>query len=350
MENSVRLSILKKYWFPICSSKEIKVNRPQRVYLFNLPLLIWKTKQSKFNCLEDRCPHRGFPLSKGKIDSNNHIQCPYHGWTFDDLGHCSSIPAEGKINCKSNICIQAFSIKESEGLLWVKAHDFNSEYTKDFLPPSFKSDRIKGLRFSFKQQEIEASFQEVVENFMDSAHTPFVHNGLIRRRSEPRLRRVQIEKKFDSVKLFHEPTDEKVGVFNKYFNPHDEPIMHTDSFKLPGVIEVQYMYGKTEVFKSYIYCVFRKENKTTAYIYLGLNFGKANKILSVFLKLLAQIVIWQDLKTLRTLNKNKRYFKDQKDIFLKSDLGLKYVSEIVKNFMSDVKDTDEKQDTIKLWV
>lgn len=350
MENLLSRSALKKYWFPICSANEIKINKPKRVYLFNIPLIIWKTKQKKISCLEDRCPHRGFPLSKGKIDINNRIQCPYHGWTFDESGHCHSIPAEGKKDCNLKICIQAFSIKASEGLLWVKAYDFGNDHKNELSLPNFSSDRLKGFRFSFAKQEFAASFQEVVENFMDSAHTPFVHNGLIRKHSEPRLRRVQIEKKWDSINFFHEATDEKIGILNKYLNPKGELIVHTDAFKLPGTIEVQYMYGKREVFKSYIYCVSRKDNKTTVYIYVGLNFGRMNKILSVFLKYLSKIIIWQDLKILRALNKNKKNFKNQKDIFLKSDLGLRYVSEIIEDFVSNRKNRDEKHETIEMWV
>ena len=54
-------------------------------------------------CLDDTCPHRGAPLSKGwvaKEPRSGHtcVVCPYHGWAFDGEGHLTDVPSaeEGK--------------------------------------------------------------------------------------------------------------------------------------------------------------------------------------------------------------------------------------------------------------
>ena len=47
-------------------------------------------------CLNDICPHRGAPLSLGKVNTvNGHecVVCPYHGWAFDEGGVLRSVPA-----------------------------------------------------------------------------------------------------------------------------------------------------------------------------------------------------------------------------------------------------------------
>ncbi len=36
----------------------------------------------RFFAVNSICPHMGGPLSCGKVE-NGHIQCPWHGWTFD---------------------------------------------------------------------------------------------------------------------------------------------------------------------------------------------------------------------------------------------------------------------------
>lgn len=36
----------------------------------------------KFFAVNSICPHMGGPLSCGKVE-NGHIQCPWHGWTFE---------------------------------------------------------------------------------------------------------------------------------------------------------------------------------------------------------------------------------------------------------------------------
>jgi 3-phenylpropionate/trans-cinnamate dioxygenase ferredoxin subunit len=45
--------------------------------------------------IEDRCPHRDFPLSGGDV-VNGCLECPWHGARFDvRTGHCVSGPSEG---------------------------------------------------------------------------------------------------------------------------------------------------------------------------------------------------------------------------------------------------------------
>ncbi len=45
--------------------------------------------------VEDRCPHRDFPLSGGDV-VDGCLECPWHGARFDlRTGHCAQGPAEG---------------------------------------------------------------------------------------------------------------------------------------------------------------------------------------------------------------------------------------------------------------
>jgi nitrite reductase/ring-hydroxylating ferredoxin subunit len=49
-------------------------------------------------CLDDTCPHRGAPLSKGWLTKEPHsghtcVVCPYHGWAFDGQGHLNDVPS-----------------------------------------------------------------------------------------------------------------------------------------------------------------------------------------------------------------------------------------------------------------
>ena len=43
--------------------------------------------------LEDACPHRKLPLSKGRLKGDA-IECGYHGLTFDGLGKCVAAPTQ----------------------------------------------------------------------------------------------------------------------------------------------------------------------------------------------------------------------------------------------------------------
>ena len=45
-------------------------------------IAIFRTADDQVFALEDRCPHKGGPLSEGIVHGNQ-VTCPLHGWVFD---------------------------------------------------------------------------------------------------------------------------------------------------------------------------------------------------------------------------------------------------------------------------
>ena len=60
------------------------------------PIVFYRNSNGKVTALLDKCPHRGAPLSTGKIVDNN-IQCGYHGFKFDIEGKCIWLPGQSVI-------------------------------------------------------------------------------------------------------------------------------------------------------------------------------------------------------------------------------------------------------------
>ena len=85
---------LKNYWYAAGTSKDVGVKKPIKRIIFNIPIVLWRTKDAKLSALLDRCAHRNAPLSAGRIRDCG-IVCPYHGWVFGQNGQCSNIPSEG---------------------------------------------------------------------------------------------------------------------------------------------------------------------------------------------------------------------------------------------------------------
>ena len=42
---------------------------------------VFRTAQDQVFAIDDRCPHKGGPLSEG-IVHGNHVTCPLHAWVF----------------------------------------------------------------------------------------------------------------------------------------------------------------------------------------------------------------------------------------------------------------------------
>ena len=69
-------------WIAVAPARDIGA-RPQRFVVDGTPVVVFRTGQG-LSALYDQCPHRGAPLSFGRV-SGNGIACAYHGWVFDGL-------------------------------------------------------------------------------------------------------------------------------------------------------------------------------------------------------------------------------------------------------------------------
>ena len=56
-------------------------------------IVIYRKQDGAPAALEDACPHRKLPLSKGTLNEDS-IICGYHGLTFNDKGQCSDSPTQ----------------------------------------------------------------------------------------------------------------------------------------------------------------------------------------------------------------------------------------------------------------
>ncbi|WP_068073424.1 Rieske (2Fe-2S) protein [Novosphingobium lentum] len=80
-------------WWKVARSEEVTSAKPLAVDIGDQPVVLWRDAQGIARALEDRCPHRRAPLSRGCIRDNGWIQCGYHGWSYDgETGRLKDIP------------------------------------------------------------------------------------------------------------------------------------------------------------------------------------------------------------------------------------------------------------------
>jgi vanillate O-demethylase monooxygenase subunit len=56
-------------------------------------MVIWRTKDGEVVAYDDRCSHKRFPLSKGRLMPDGTLECAYHGLRYDTSGKCVMIPS-----------------------------------------------------------------------------------------------------------------------------------------------------------------------------------------------------------------------------------------------------------------
>ena len=156
------------WWWPIAAQGD-DLSQPQAVTLLSRSLVLWQAQDLTVSLLNDRCPHRGAQLSMGQVRGNA-LQCPYHGWRFGVQGHCEHIPSQPDFVPPASTAVQAHQIQSAHGLWWAsldgKAHQ-----------PLPELSTLPGRRLVYGPFDVATSAPRAVENFLDTSHFAFVHEG-----------------------------------------------------------------------------------------------------------------------------------------------------------------------------
>ena len=79
-------------------------------------MVLFRASDGELVALEDRCPHRLLPLSKGKRVGDT-VQCGYHGMTFGRDGKCVRVP--GQDNLPASAYVDTYPVHEAHGIVWI---------------------------------------------------------------------------------------------------------------------------------------------------------------------------------------------------------------------------------------
>ncbi len=163
---------LKNAWYVAAWSDEI-TDELQQIVLLNQKVCMYRDGQGRIAALEDACPHRKLPLSKGRRKGDN-VECGYHGLTFNCTGQCVRAPGKGGI--PSNAKVHAYPVEERYGLVWIwmgnPALADASEIFEipEFGKPDWGMNRGKAL-------EIDCNYLFVTDNLLDPTHVAWVHQS-----------------------------------------------------------------------------------------------------------------------------------------------------------------------------
>ena len=161
------------WWHPVAAAHELG-ETPLAVTLLGDELVLWRDASGAVHAFDDRCPHRGTRLSLGRVqtvDGTSRLECAYHGWQFGGDGRCVHIPAVPSFAPAAPHAACAHAVREAHGLLWVRPSavvDASAERAFDDLP---------ARRVVCGPYDVATSAPRLVENFLDTSHFGFVHEG-----------------------------------------------------------------------------------------------------------------------------------------------------------------------------
>ncbi len=196
-------------WYPLCAIEAL-TNQALAVQLLGQALVLWRGAGGRPVLMHDRCPHRGARLSLGQVHrpglapgqptgcKPEHapahppeppqgqppahppgqapglghqptLACPYHGWRFNAEGRCVLIPALPGFEPPASYQACTFPVAEAHGLLWGCLDPAAGE------PPALP--KLPARHLLMGPFDVAVSAPRVVENFLDTAHFAFVHEG-----------------------------------------------------------------------------------------------------------------------------------------------------------------------------
>jgi len=164
---------LRHGWHPVALSTEVG-DEPVAVRLLGENWVIARLDHT-LAAFADRCPHRLAPLSAGRVEAEE-LVCGYHGWRFVASGECTAVPAlgPGMPAPRRARAVPAWGAAERHGLVWIAPQ----EPVADLI--DLPEEREAGFDTVWlSPTRTTACAGLLADNFLDTAHFPFVHAGTI---------------------------------------------------------------------------------------------------------------------------------------------------------------------------
>lgn len=101
-----------KTWLKVCQLDEIPRLGARVVRHDGTAIAVFRNAEDEVFALEDRCPHKGGPLSQG-IVAGKQVTCPLHGMNLCLSDGGAIAPDEG--------CVKTYPIRIDDGTVMVEA-------------------------------------------------------------------------------------------------------------------------------------------------------------------------------------------------------------------------------------
>jgi len=135
----------------------------------NEQMVFFKGPDGKVAAVEDFCPHRGAPLSLGKV-CNGKLVCGYHGLEMGCEGKTVHMPGQ---RVRGFPAVKAFAVALRYGFVWVWPGDqAKADVAK---MPVFEFLENPAWAYGGGLYHVKADYRLMIDNLMDLTHETYVH-------------------------------------------------------------------------------------------------------------------------------------------------------------------------------
>ena len=159
-------------WFPVARTADVRPGRWLPFELLDERWVLARDNTGRAEVFADTCPHRGAQITLGDFDGER-LRCGYHGWQFDIDGHCVHQPAHPQRR-PAGVRLRRASVRSGYGFWWV----CTGRRPRDLPLAPEHADHPERTVW-LESVTVESSGPRIIENFLDLAHFPFVHEGYL---------------------------------------------------------------------------------------------------------------------------------------------------------------------------
>jgi phenylpropionate dioxygenase-like ring-hydroxylating dioxygenase large terminal subunit len=162
---------VRNVWYPICPSSFV-ADKPVSLRRVGYRMVLWRDLQGRVHALEDRCPHRGAPLSLGMV-LDDRIACGYHGVQVNKDGIAVAVPGSPGCKLEGRQATRVFPTHETNDVIFAYVGDDQHKTPVELtLPEQLTSpDFASFLCYA----EWRGDYRYVYDNVMDPMHGTFLH-------------------------------------------------------------------------------------------------------------------------------------------------------------------------------
>ena len=172
------LSMKPPGWIQVAWSDEVSVGAVHPMKYFDQELIAWRSASGQVTVMDAYCEHLGAHLGYGGTVHGEVLQCPFHGWQWNQQGRNVCIPYENRPNRGRRIKTYPVTERNASIYIW---HDIEGREPFFDAPDVFASfgDGTSEADY-YPQQRLfepgrEMHPQYVLENGVDFAHFKYVH-------------------------------------------------------------------------------------------------------------------------------------------------------------------------------
>lgn len=179
-------------WYVIAESSTVG-RKPLARTVLGHSIVLYRTESGTAVALKNRCCHRSFPLSHGRLEGDT-LVCGYHGLRYDHTGRCIEIPMQKSV--PSSVRVKAYRTAERGPFVWIWMGEASCADLEALPHQEWMDHPDWDARWGYLH--VNGSYVHLHENLLDLSHLSFLHANTF---GTPEYARAPVESRIDGADI-----------------------------------------------------------------------------------------------------------------------------------------------------